>query len=347
MANLVDMLLAEGEANGGKFADEPAASPEPQVEEQTLEEPVNDFSNDFGDINLDFDGTAEMSPVSDDVFSSVEPPVVEPVVETPQPEPQPVVEPVIEPQPVVEQPVVEPVEPPVIEQPVVEPPVVTPPVVEPMPEPQPVVDQVSPFIKSDVEALEDSTFNNVYTPTYTEEKETMAQMKWTEQEDELIRQHINRAPKKLQELLPNRTTSSIAQRKAKLKKQMAESKPKREHKTHKVATPAPTPAPAPVVETPVADTFTMTGDLEGDLFALASRTILKDIAKSHKSNIVTTESLREMVTAYIAGKDASFKNWKSVFESVLTEIIDSGYTHTHYGELTQLVLESVIDELQD
>lgn len=358
MPSLVDQLLAEGEANDGKFSNEPTSSPTPQVEEVQNEVVDTKFNE---DIDLDFAGgnTAEMSPVTEDFsmdFEPVETPIEtiaepQPVVETPQPIPQPVAEtPVaVEPTP---QPVVE-VAPPVVEPPVPQP------VVEPMPQPvveiapqpiaEPVMEAPTPvveppqFIKDDVEVLEnDTVFTNAFTPNDIKEKD-MAQMKWTEEEDEIIRQHINRAPKKLQELLPNRTTSSIAQRKAKIKKSMNEDKPKeRVRKT----TPAPTPAPV-VVEASAPATFSITGDLEGDLFALASRTILKDIAKSHKSNIVTTESLREMVTSYVAGKDASFKNWKSVFESVLTEIIDSGYKHSHYGDLTQLVLESVIDELQD
>lgn len=359
MPSLVDQLLAEGEANDGKFSNEPTSSPIPQVEEVNEVVETTDFNE---DINLDFTGnTQEMSPVADDFnvdFEPVETPTAEPVVDTPQPVVETPVQPI---EPVVETPIAEPMPQPVVEvapvpQPVVETPVEpVPPVVEPVVEapipqpvaPQPVVETVvepPQFIKNDVEVLEnDNTFNNAFTPTNDFKENDMAQMKWTEEEDEIIRQHINRAPKKLQELLPNRTTSSIAQRKAKIKKSMNEEKPK-----ERVRKTTPTPAPAPVVvETPAPAAFSITGDLEGDLFALASRTILKDIAKSHKSNIVTTESLREMVTSYVAGKDASFKNWKSVFESVLTEIIDSGYKHSHYGDLTQLVLESVIDELQD
>ena len=97
---------------------------------------------------------------------------------------------------------------------------------------------------------------------------------------------------------------------------------------------------------PIQEEISTPSGLEAQLLLLAKKVILEDITQTFTSDIVTKNALEKLVNSYLDQLDSPYTNSNAVLVSVIDEILESNYTHDHYGELVPQVLQSVKADLQ-
>lgn len=97
---------------------------------------------------------------------------------------------------------------------------------------------------------------------------------------------------------------------------------------------------------PMQEEVSTPSGLESQLLLLAKKVILEDVTQTFTSDIVTKNALEKLVNSYLEQLDSPYTNSNAVLVSVIDEILESDYTHDHYGELVPQVLQSVKADLQ-
>lgn len=87
-------------------------------------------------------------------------------------------------------------------------------------------------------------------------------------------------------------------------------------------------------------------NLSNDLTELAKETLLRDIKTRFKSSLLLPEAQKDIINAYIDDKESSFDNRNKILISLLREAIDKGYTHKHYKNYVNDILEAIIEDLE-
>lgn len=88
-------------------------------------------------------------------------------------------------------------------------------------------------------------------------------------------------------------------------------------------------------------------ELGEKLLAFAQETILLDVKENFTSDLITENAKETLITSYLKNQSPAITNYNRVLNSLVDEIMNTEYRSEIFGDLTNEVLQSVKDDLDN
>lgn len=87
--------------------------------------------------------------------------------------------------------------------------------------------------------------------------------------------------------------------------------------------------------------------LKDELLVLAKTTILKDVQDNFESKLLANEAMKDLIDSYLNNKKFAYENRNSILISLINEILENDYHHSHYDEYKERIFKSIIRDLEE